>query len=258
MISTIYKRALGVLMQKPLKLWGISLLYSLLSSVLVGLCGVAIPGLGLAVGLLLSTSMLMVYLHGYRGEDVKVIHLFDCFKDWATIKRVVCGLAWMLLWVFLWSLIPFVGWIFAIIRTYEYRLVPYILITEPDVAPTEAIKVSSQRTRGYKLQMWGAEVLLGIIVGVGLFILSLIFGLMGDFGIFLTFVLYVVVIALLPLAIGLIQAAFYEEISNPSIPTGPSYGAAPQAPVAGFCGNCGTPFTSADAAFCPVCGTPKN
>ena len=60
MVMKIYERAFKVLMKKPLKLWGISLLYSLLSSVLVSLCGFAIPGLGLAVGLLLSTSMLMV------------------------------------------------------------------------------------------------------------------------------------------------------------------------------------------------------
>lgn len=99
MIMMIYKRALAVLMRKPIKLWGISLLACFLTPVLTGLCGVAIPGLGLAISLLLSTSMLMVYLHGYRGEDVQVLQLFDCFKDWATVKRVVLGLAWMYLWV---------------------------------------------------------------------------------------------------------------------------------------------------------------
>ena len=41
--------------------------------------------------------------------------------DLATIKRVLCGMGWMMLWIFLWSLIPIVGIVFGIIRTYEYR-----------------------------------------------------------------------------------------------------------------------------------------
>ena len=32
--------------------------------------------------------------------------LFDCFRDWQTIKRVLAGMGWMILWIFLWSLIP--------------------------------------------------------------------------------------------------------------------------------------------------------
>ena len=120
MLMTIYKRAFSVLMKKPLKLWGISLLAIVLSSVLSALCGVAIPVLGLAVSLLISTSMTIIFLKGYRGEEVEVTQLFACFKDWNTIKRVTLGLGWMLLWIFLWSLIPIVGPIFALIRTYEY------------------------------------------------------------------------------------------------------------------------------------------
>lgn len=218
MILTIYKRALAVLMKKPLKLWGISLLSIALTAVLTALCGVAIPGLGLAVSLLLSTSMLMVYLHGYRGENVEVLQLFDCFRDWNTVKRVVLGLAWMLLWIFLWGLIPVVGPVFAIIRTYEYRLTPYILITEPDVPLTEAIKVSARRTNGYKLKMWGAEVLFGVGIGVASALLGLIVGLLAGIpllgGVFvLAFaVVELAIAALSPLFLGLVQAAFYEEI----------------------------------------------
>jgi len=223
MIMTIYKRTFAVLMKKPLKLWGISLLSVLLNGVLTGLCGIAIPGLGLAVALLLSTSMTMVYLHGYRGEEVQVIHLFDCFKDWATIKRVVLGLAWMLLWIFLWSLIPIVGPIFAIIRAYQYRLTPYILVTEPEVPLTEAIKVSTERTQGYKMKMFLAELLFGLILGIGLPIVGFIVGLFALIpligGLFtLAFIILILaVVALSPLFMGLVQAAFYEEISKKKV-----------------------------------------
>ena len=277
MIMTIYKRALAVLMKKPIKLWGISLLATFLIPVLTGLCGVAIPGLGLAISLLLSTSMLMVYLHGYRGEDVQVLQLFDCFKDWATVKRVVLGLAWMYLWVALWGLIPIAGPVFAIIRMYEYRLTPYILITEPDVALTDAIKISKERTNGYKGKMFGADILAAVAIMVAFLILGLLSAIpvVGVlFGI-ITFLAYIAVLALLPLFMGLVQAAFYEEITNPTVPQAPVYNAIPQAPVyavpapqapvnnaapqapKAFCPECGAAYPSEAARFCIGCGKPR-
>ena len=56
--------------------------------------------------------------------------------------------------------------------------------------------------------------------------------------------------ALAPLFTGLIQAAFYEEIKNPTIPV--TTGAAAPA-VAAFCPNCGSAM-DAGAKFCPRCG----
>ena len=223
MIMTIYKRALGVLLSKPLKLWGISLLSIALSSVLGSLCGVAIPGLSLAVGMLIGTSMTMIYLAGYRGQKVEVAQLFSCFKDWSTIKRVLCGTAWMYLWIFLWSLIPFVGFIFAIVRSYQYRLTPYILVTEPDVSITDAIKVSAERTSGYKLKMWLADFLIDLIFGLGCIVIGLLaaipfIGILFGIVLFLLIVVYTV---LRPLFSGLVQAAFYEEITHPTMPKTP-------------------------------------
>lgn len=244
MFMTIYGRAYNVLMKKPLKLWAISLLGILLTSVLCGLCGFAIPGLALAVSLLMNTSMTMIYLRGYRGEEVNTTMLFQCFKDWNTIKRVTLGLAWEALWVVLWSLIPFVGWIFAIIRLYEYRLTPYILVFEPDVSITEAIKVSKERTYGYKGQMFLAD----FAYLVAYIIVNAILGaLAGVEAIGVLFALVQVVLslafsALSPLFAGLVQAAFYEEITAKL--------AAP-----GFCTGCGQPLAPG-ASFCTNCGKP--
>ena len=213
MIMEIYKKALSVLMKKPLRLWGITLLCILLTGVGSALFGI-IPGIGLCISLLLETAMTIIFLRGYRGEEVNTLQLFDCFKDWNTIKRVLCGMGWMTLWIFLWGLIPVVGPIFALIRTYEYRLTPYILVMEPDVKPSDAIKLSKVRTMGWKGKMFGAD----ILVAVGFYLVTLVLLLFSHiryigvlFG--LVNVLFVICfIVLAPLFLGLVQAAFYEEI----------------------------------------------
>ena len=229
MIKTIYSRALKVLMRKPLALWGISLLNVLLTSVLTGLFGL-VPGIGLAIYVLMNTSMTMIFLRGYRGKTVKAVNLFDCFKDWNTIKRVTCGMGWMYLWIFLWALIPIAGPFIAIVRGYQYRLTPYILVMEPEVPITEAIKVSKQRTHGYKLKMWWAEFLIGLIVS-GIILVLYLLGQIPYIGVLFNLIYWLFNICyyiLNPLLMGLIQAAFYEEISHPSLPV------APAAPAGGY------------------------
>ena len=89
-IKTIYSRAFAVLRKKPFLLWGISLLAMLLSALSVPLLGV-IPAASIAVSMLLQTAMTLIYLRGYRGEEIAVTQLFDTFKDWKTVKRVLCG-----------------------------------------------------------------------------------------------------------------------------------------------------------------------
>lgn len=240
MLMTIYKRALKVVLQKPFRLWGLSLLSITLSAILSALCGFAIPVLGISVGLLISTSMTIVFLRGYRGEEVNAVQLFACFKDWNTIKRVLLGLGWMYLWIVLWALIPIVGPIIALVRVYEYRLTPYILVFEPDVPVTEAIKLSKQKTHGYKLQMWLADFVYALIFFAAVILLGILSGIpyLGILFVLALIVLYIGFVVLAPLFAGLVQAAFYEEIAGKD---------------AVYCAGCGNKLT-ADMAFCPVCG----
>ena len=232
MIMAIYKKAFEVLMKKPVRLWGISLLYVFLTYVGTLLCGIAIPIFGLAVSMLLSTSMTLIFLHGYRGEEVKAVNLFDAFRDWQTIKRVLAGMGWMLLWVFLWSLIPIVGIIFGIIRSYEYRLTPYILMLEPDVKPTEAIKVSKERTKGWKGKMFWADVLVFVFFYIAVLLLVLL-SRIPYAGVLFAIIMAIFVILfclLITLFTGLVQAAFYEEIQKWGTYPGRDAYAAPRQP----------------------------
>ncbi len=269
MIKTIYGRALTVLGRKPMKLWGLSLLsffLILLAETAFGL----IPVAGLAVGFLLEVGMTMIYLHGYLGEDVHTVQLFDCFRDWKTIKRVLCGMGYMYLWVFLWSLIPVVGIVFAIIRAYEYRLTPYILMMEPDVPITEAYKVSRQRTEGYKAKMFWADLLWILIVWAAVLILALLAQIR-----YVGFIFYIA-LALIYIAVclfgnlftGLVGAAFYVEIQRasgegpqfddsmnnpaPKAAPAPVFQAAAEEGIK-FCPSCGA-RNLASGKFCTGCG----
>ncbi|MDO4622234.1 MAG: zinc-ribbon domain-containing protein [Eubacteriales bacterium] len=213
-IMEIYKKALAVLAKKPLVLWGISLLSGVIAFAFNMLFGL-VAGVGVCLSLLLSVGMTMVYLHGYRGEEVHTVQLFDAFKDGATIKRTLGGMAWMYMWILVWGLIPIAGPILMIIRSYQYRLTPYILVTEPDVNATEAIEVSKKRTEGWKGKMFGADLLIHVIIGVIMLVLALL-GKIPYIGVLFSIimVLFGIAVALFfNLFMGLVQAAFYEEIN---------------------------------------------
>lgn len=133
----------------------------------------------------------------------------------------------MYLWIFLWSLIPVVGIVFGVIRAYEYRFTPYILMTRDDVKPTEAIKVSKAETMGYKGKMFGADMLATGAWIVGIAVLSLL-GAIPYLGVLFKIVRFVFNLAyslLAPLFFGILSAAFYVEIQN-------RRAAAPQQPSA--------------------------
>ena len=215
MISNLYQKTFSVLMKRPLRLWGITLLSSVLL-VVVHIGFIGIPAVGFCALLLLEASMSMIFLNSYRtGLEPKTAYLFAAFRK-DRIWRVLGGMAWMQLWIFLWSLIPIAGIVFGVIRAYEYAFVPYILMTRDDVKPTEAIKVSKAETMGYKGKLFGADLLLEGVYFVVILLLSLL-SMIPYVGIVFTIlriVLTVVFGVLAPLFLGILHAAFYVEIQN--------------------------------------------
>ena len=240
MISNLYQKTFSVLMKRPLRLWGITLLSSVLL-VVVHIGFIGIPAVGFCALLLLEASMSMIYLNSYRtGLEPKTSYLLAAFRK-DRIWRVLGGMAWMYLWIFLWFLIPVVGFVFAAIRAYEYRFVPYILMTRDDVRPTEAIKVSKAETMGYKGKLFGADLLLEGAYFVVILLLSLL-SMIPYVGIVFTILRIVLTVAfgvLAPLFLGILHAAFYVEIQNrraaaaqrPSAPVQPAPPTQPAQPV---------------------------
>ena len=208
MFMEAYKQALNVLKKKPLMLWGLSLLSMLI-------CVIAILGtlwllpLGIAFSFVVYCGMSKVYLDGLHGKEVNSNQLFEGFKRFF---RIAGGMAWMYLWVFIWALIPFAGVVMAIIKSYEYRFVPYILMTRPEVTATEALRLSMQMTKGKKLQMFLADLLLvvGVYVVIAvLFVLTMI-PFIGRLFALVLLLVYLCLIAFLPIFEGLYSAAFFE------------------------------------------------
>lgn len=246
MVTELYKNVFRSLSKKSFRLLGIVWLGALLD-ILGSLFFGVVPGVGLAISALLTVALSVIYLRTTRGEEVQVMDLFACFQDWQTAKRVLLGMGWMWLWVLIWGLIPVVGIVFAIIRVYEYRLTPYILIFEPEVKPTEAIKVSKARTEGFKGKMFWADILLAILVFAVTFVLGLLATIPFIGGVFslVSFVVTVAATLFSSVFLGLVQASFYDLIATErEKQTGkfcPACGA--QNPLeAGFCIGCGTKF----------------
>lgn len=239
MVTSIYKKAFAVLRQKPVTLWGISLLCGLLE--LLAFIGFgAVPVGAFIVAWALEAGMAMIYLNSYRtGLKPKSTYLFAAFKK-DRFWRVVGGLAWMELWIFLWALIPIVGIVFAVIRAYEYRFTPYILMTRDDVKATDAIKLSKQETMGYKGKMFWADMLI-VLLYLAAALVLLILSLIPFIGVLFRVVNTLLSIAFslfAPLFLGIVQAAFYVETKSapaaPAQPTPPTIPApvAPTAPTA--------------------------
>ena len=238
MVKDLYQKSFSVLMKRPFRLWGLSLLAGvLLLAAQVGFVGV--PAVAFCAALLLDASMAMIYLNTYRtGLEPKTAYLFSAFRK-ERVWHVLGGMAWMYLWIFLWSLIPVVGIVFGVIRAYEYRFTPYILMTRDDVKATDAIKLSKQETMGYKGKMFWADMLI-VLLYLAAALVLLIFSLIPFIGVLFRVVNTLLSIAFslfAPLFLGIVQAAFYVETKSapttparPTPPTPPTI-PAPVAPV---------------------------
>ena len=248
MFFEAYKNAFKILKKKPLRLWGLSMIASLV----ITLAGIftfpALSIVGVAFGLIVSTGMSKVYVDAIRGEEFNSDQLFAGFSRFWSILGAY---AWRLLWQFIWlcgpQLVAFVcggviavigfafrgvtvlavifyvlgGLVFAAIsavglalyvnRVYAYSFVPYIIVTLPDVSATEALRLSVRMTRGKKLQMWLATFILsaGVSTATGILAALAMIPYVGFvFGIVLI-VFCALLIVLLPLFEGLVSAWFF-------------------------------------------------
>ncbi len=211
MIATIYKKAFSILMSKPIRLWGLSLMNTLLV-ILISIFGI-LPIITVPVILTLTAGMYMIYLDGYHKKEVYSDQLFAGFKNF---PHVAGGMCWKGLWIFIWALIPIVGIVFAIVKTFSYAFVPFVLIEKPNISATEALRYSMKKTKGYKGKMFIAWILPIAAVAVISTVLALL-AMIPYVGIIFSGIGFLFTIAysvLMPLFLGLVSAGFYDMAEN--------------------------------------------
>jgi len=212
-VMAILGTSLKFVMKKPFRLWGLSLLFVLLIYLTL-VSTFALPLLTYAIIYVLQLGMTAIFLDGYRGKEVSASQLFSGFSS--KFFRNAGGMGWKDLWITIWALVPCVGLFFAIAKGYAYRFVPYILNNEPEIGALDALKKSIQQTKGYRLKMFLADLLIGVFLAAAFLILG-IFCLIPyiRYLFFIILALFTICVsALLPLYMGIVSAAFYDKITK--------------------------------------------
>ncbi|TJX14571.1 DUF975 family protein [Tissierella creatinini] len=130
--------------------------------------------LSLFISPLLTVGKNRFFLKGFEG-DVNIRYLFSTFNRsefWGIFKCIFITGIKNFLW-FLLFIIP------GIVKSYEYRMVPYLLVNDTDLTSREAIEMSRSLTGGHKWNMFVLDLsfigwyLLGVLLfGIGVFFVT--------------------------------------------------------------------------------------
>lgn len=133
----------------------------------------------------LFQSIIRIFLTAPLEVSIKRFLLFNRCSDQADLKElsyafrysylnIVKVLFFQFLYIFLWGLL---FWVPGIIKSYEYRMIPYLLAENPNLSKDEAFAISKRMMDGEK---WEAFVLDWSFIGF--YILSIFtFGLLSIF-----------------------------------------------------------------------------
>ena len=204
MFIQAYKRAIEVILKKPVMLWALSLLLVIVTGVGVAVTAV-VPFLAMAVSYLFACGAAKLYLDGLAGKKVNSKQLFFAFNK--NCVKTAGAMAWKDLWTLIWSGVPIVN----IVKSYSYSFVPYIVVTNPEISAFDALKVSMKLTKGKKGQMFLADLVFMVGPGIVSFILGLLSAIPVIGTLFsLVAALFVIAIALFgTIFCGLYKASFY-------------------------------------------------
>ena len=206
MFLQTYKRALDVILKKPVMLWGLSLLLTVVT-VIGSLVTLSVPFLSMAVSYLFACGACKLYMDGLKGKEVNSKQLFFAFNK--NCVKTAGAMAWRDLWTVIWAMVPIAG----IVKTYAYKFVPYIITTHPEISAFDALKISMQMTKGKKGQMFLADLVFGAAPAIVSLILGLLSGIPFIGIVFrLVLTLFCIAVALFGIIFcGLYQAAFFNE-----------------------------------------------
>lgn len=113
--------------------------------VITALSGIVVGILWVAIGLILEVGQSRFFIYGFMGK-VDVKNVFSGFKNAESIPILKTQIL-KTLFIFLWSFLLVIP---GIIKTYQYRYVPYILAEDPYTNSVDALKMSKAMTMGHK------------------------------------------------------------------------------------------------------------
>lgn len=122
-----------------------------LSAIVLGVIGiiVVIIALRILIGYALEVGGRKYFIQSAQYKDNK-----GCFRFSFGTDRYIGIISTMLLravYNFLWFLLLIIP---GIMKSYAYRMVPYILADNPNIGADKAIKLSNDMTEGYKFDMF--------------------------------------------------------------------------------------------------------
>ena len=208
-LFSFYGKALAAFKRKPMLIWGLTMLAALLTLV-VSTTGSMVPIIALPIIVLFELALAGINIRFYRGEKVSAEQLFHPFRK-DEIGRNLKGMGWYELWMLIWSFVP----VMNVIKGYSYCFTPYILSTDKEIAPTEALRKSMRMTDGYKGKLFLAD----LLICVALLVTYIVFALLGLIPYvgwlfrIIIFFLNIAVSLFLATYMGLLRAAYFDEIS---------------------------------------------
>ena len=91
----------------------------------------------------------------YRNDKREAMDYKDLFIGFQyQFGRNFGAYLWKALFLFLWSLIPFVGPILARVKHYAYCVTPFIIVEHPEIDARQALKESIRLTSGHKWDLF--------------------------------------------------------------------------------------------------------
>lgn len=131
----------------------------------------------------LEIGLSQIYLAVVQGRQANMTRLFSPFSQYG---RNLGAMAWRYLWTFLWGLLL----IPAVIKNYEYMMVPYLLADCPSVTARKALRMSRIMTDGYKLSLFGMilsitlpfSLIFGVLLIIAAFIHLVVVWIVGILG----------------------------------------------------------------------------
>lgn len=253
MIIDVLKKALLALRQKPIVLWGTSLLYGVVAGLIQMFAVVPIVSIPLA--LILEAGMSSVFLKSCDGREVKCENIFCGFRK-ENIARVGSGMCWQWLWKAIWAFVPVVN----IVKHYSYSFTPYILMENENMTAADALRESMRLTKGKKLYMFLTDLI--IVVGIALVFAILVLLAQIPFigGLFMAIAVLFAIAVLLFLSLfwGIVKATFYREGNASYSYTPASAGTGPVYHEPDWeCEECHT-VNAGGTKYCRACGKEKN